>query len=113
MSLAGIPLDAYCVKCKSKKLMIEVKKVEYKSGKIALKGECVQCGTGMYRLLKKEFYNKEFYNAPLKCPFCGIDPDVIEVCGGFMIKCRTICCVSPFTLIKTKKSVIKRWNTRV
>ena len=42
--------EAYCVKCKEKRIMKNDKKVTMKNGKPATKGECPKCGTGMYRI---------------------------------------------------------------
>lgn len=44
-------MDAYCVKCKTKKEMKDTKEVKMKNGRKAMKGRCPTCGTGMYRIL--------------------------------------------------------------
>ncbi len=46
----------YCVKCKEKREMKDSQEVEMKNGRKAMKGCCVNCGTGMYKILgmKKE-----------------------------------------------------------
>ena len=44
-------MDAYCVKCKTKKEMKDAKEVKMKNGRKAMKGRCPTCGTGMYRIL--------------------------------------------------------------
>lgn len=41
----------YCVKCKDKREMKDVQKVEIKPGRPAAKGTCTVCGTGMYKIL--------------------------------------------------------------
>lgn len=41
----------YCVKCKEKREMKDVKMVEIKPGRPAAKGTCTVCGTGMYKIL--------------------------------------------------------------
>lgn len=46
-------MEAYCVKCKSKKEMSEEQKVTMKNGRNAMKGKCPKCGTGLYRILGK------------------------------------------------------------
>jgi hypothetical protein len=46
--------EAYCVKCKAKKEMIKEEQVTMKNGKPATKGTCPDCGTGMYRIGKKQ-----------------------------------------------------------
>ncbi|MEA3560208.1 MAG: DUF5679 domain-containing protein [Candidatus Omnitrophota bacterium] len=45
-------MEAYCVKCKSKREMKDAQKVTMKNGRPAMKGKCPVCGTGMYRILK-------------------------------------------------------------
>ena len=44
----------YCVKCKEKREMKDVKIVEIKPGRPAAKGNCSVCGTGMYKILSKD-----------------------------------------------------------
>ena len=44
-------MDAYCVKCKTKKEMKDAKQVKMKNGRPAMKGKCPDCGTGLYRIL--------------------------------------------------------------
>lgn len=44
----------YCVKCKEKREMKDVEKVEIKPGRPAAKGKCTVCGTGMYKILPKD-----------------------------------------------------------
>ena len=47
----------YCVKCKDKREMNDAKQVEMpgKGGpRLAMKGVCPKCGTGMYRILGKK-----------------------------------------------------------
>ena len=43
----------YCVKCKEKREMKDVKIVEIKPGRPAAKGVCTVCGTGMFKILNK------------------------------------------------------------
>lgn len=43
--------SGYCVKCKSKKEMKDVKEVVMKNGRRANKGICVSCGTNMFCIL--------------------------------------------------------------
>ncbi len=43
--------EAYCVKCKAKKEVASAEKVTMKNGRDAIKGKCVTCGTGMYKIL--------------------------------------------------------------
>ena len=44
----------YCVKCKAKKEMKNEKKVTMKNKREAMKGNCPDCGTGMYKILGKK-----------------------------------------------------------
>ena len=43
--------EGYCVKCKAKRMMTNVKKVKMANGRPALKGTCPVCGTGMFKIL--------------------------------------------------------------
>ena len=43
-------VEAYCVKCKAKREMLEPEKVTLKNGKPATKGICPKCGTKMFRI---------------------------------------------------------------
>ncbi len=43
--------EGYCVKCKAKREMANVKKVKMANGRPALKGTCPVCGTGMFKIL--------------------------------------------------------------
>jgi len=50
----GSPMAAnegYCVKCKAKREMANVKQVKMANGRPALKGTCPECGTGMFKIL--------------------------------------------------------------
>lgn len=46
-------VEAYCVKCKAKKKMLDRSDVILKNGRKAAKGKCPDCGTGMFRILGK------------------------------------------------------------
>lgn len=41
---------AYCMKCKSKREMEQVKAVKMKNGRMAKKGVCRVCGTKMFKI---------------------------------------------------------------
>ncbi|HEX7973354.1 MAG TPA: DUF5679 domain-containing protein [Anaerolineales bacterium] len=43
--------EAYCVKCKQKRVMKDTERVTMKNGRPALRGKCTVCGTGMYKIL--------------------------------------------------------------
>jgi hypothetical protein len=43
--------DAYCMRCKGKRLMREGVEVEMKNGRKAMKGVCAVCGTKVFRIL--------------------------------------------------------------
>lgn len=45
--------QAYCVKCKAKRDMVDAERVTMKNGRPAMKGKCPTCGTGMYKILSK------------------------------------------------------------
>ena len=49
----GCSVEAYCVKCKAKKKMLDHTEVTMKNGRKAVKGKCPDCGTGMYRIMGK------------------------------------------------------------
>ncbi|MDD4939373.1 MAG: DUF5679 domain-containing protein [Candidatus Omnitrophica bacterium] len=44
----------YCVKCKEKREMKDEQKVTMKNKRLAVKGKCTACGTGMYKILGKK-----------------------------------------------------------
>jgi hypothetical protein len=43
--------EGYCVKCKAKRMIANVKQVTMANGRPALKGSCPVCGTGMFKIL--------------------------------------------------------------
>jgi hypothetical protein len=45
-------MEAYCLKCRTKREMKNPQPVTMKNGKPATKGECPECGTKMYRIGK-------------------------------------------------------------
>ena len=45
-------MQAYCVKCRSKKEMKDAKAITMKNGKPATQGTCPVCGTKMFRIGK-------------------------------------------------------------
>lgn len=48
--VAAKSIQAYCVKCRSKKDVKNPKPVTMKNGKKATSGECPVCGTKMFRI---------------------------------------------------------------
>ena len=46
----GKEVEAYCVKCKCKRVMQNAKQVTMKNGRKAAKGKCPECGSGMFRI---------------------------------------------------------------
>lgn len=46
-------MEGYCVKCKEKREIKNSNEVTMKNGRKAMKGECPNCGTGMFRILGK------------------------------------------------------------
>ncbi len=47
-------MDAYCMKCKTKRELQEAKEQVLKNGRRAMKGTCATCGTSMFRILGKK-----------------------------------------------------------
>jgi Zn finger protein HypA/HybF involved in hydrogenase expression len=47
-------MEGYCLKCKTKKEMKDAKEITMKNKRKAMKGNCPDCGTGMFRILGKE-----------------------------------------------------------
>lgn len=48
---APADIEAYCVKCKAPRKMVEAQIVTTKNGKPAAKGKCPVCGTTMMKFL--------------------------------------------------------------
>ncbi len=48
----NIEMEAYCLKCRTKREMRNPQQVTMKNGKPATKGSCPTCGTQMYRIGK-------------------------------------------------------------
>jgi hypothetical protein len=48
----GIQVEAYCVKCKSKRTIKDPFETTLKNGRSAIKGKCVECGTNVCRMGK-------------------------------------------------------------
>ena len=47
-------MQAYCVKCRSKKEMKDPKSITMKNGRPATQGVCPSCGTKMFRIGKSQ-----------------------------------------------------------
>jgi hypothetical protein len=47
-------IQGHCMKCKEKREMKDVEKVQMRPGVHAAKGKCTTCGTGMYKILPKD-----------------------------------------------------------
>ncbi|MEN8615044.1 DUF5679 domain-containing protein [Dehalogenimonas sp. THU2] len=43
-------MEAYCVKCRTKRVIKDAKKVTLKNGKPATQGLCPVCGTKVFRI---------------------------------------------------------------
>lgn len=43
-------MEAYCVKCKAKRVMKDTKAIKMKNGRAATRGICPKCGTKMFRI---------------------------------------------------------------
>ena len=48
---AGTTEEAYCVKCKAKRPMVNPQRVTMKNGRPALQSKCPVCGTTLNRIL--------------------------------------------------------------
>jgi len=46
-------MEAYCVKCKAKRDMKDGQETTMKNGRLAMKGVCPECGTGMFKIMGK------------------------------------------------------------
>jgi hypothetical protein len=46
-------MQAYCLKCRTKREMKNVRSITMKNGRVATQGVCSVCGTKMYRIGKK------------------------------------------------------------
>lgn len=47
-------MEAYCVKCKDKKEMVDPQENTTKNGRTMMKGKCPTCGTTMCRIMGKK-----------------------------------------------------------
>jgi len=47
-------MEGYCLKCKTKKEMKEANEITMKKGRKAMKCKCLDCGTGMFKILGKK-----------------------------------------------------------
>ncbi len=47
---ASLKQRGYCVRCKDKRVMTSPKEVIMKNGRHAIKGSCIKCSTGMYKI---------------------------------------------------------------
>jgi hypothetical protein len=43
--------EAYCVKCRTKREMVDAEEVTMKNGRKAMQGKCGVCGTKLFRIL--------------------------------------------------------------
>lgn len=61
-------MEGYCMKCKTKKEIVEGQEVIMKNNRSAMKGKCASCGGGIYRILgiKKEEEKKSETMLPPK-----------------------------------------------
>jgi Zn finger protein HypA/HybF involved in hydrogenase expression len=44
------PMEAYCLKCRTKREMRDEKRVTLKNGRPAVEGKCPVCGTRMFKI---------------------------------------------------------------
>jgi len=47
-------VEGYCVKCREKRMMKDAQEVTMKNGRLAAKGTCPKCDTGMFKFLPKK-----------------------------------------------------------
>ena len=47
-------MEAYCVKCKAKKEMLDPQETQTKRGTAMMKGKCPDCSTTMCRIMGKK-----------------------------------------------------------
>jgi RNase P subunit RPR2 len=45
-------MEAYCVRCKAKKEVVNARSIVMKNGRPAVTGACITCGTKMFRIGK-------------------------------------------------------------
>jgi hypothetical protein len=53
-----IKIEAYCVKCKERREVVNPTLVTMKNGRTAAKGACAHCGTVLYKILSRECTEK-------------------------------------------------------
>jgi hypothetical protein len=49
-----VQVQGYCVKCRAKRVITNAKEVTMKNGRLAAKGTCPVCGTGVFKFLPKK-----------------------------------------------------------
>lgn len=47
-------MEGYCLKCKTKREIIEGNEITMKNGRKAIKGKCTICGTVIFKIMKKQ-----------------------------------------------------------
>ncbi len=58
--------EGYCVKCKSKKEIVDGVEETMKNGRKAIKGRCPSCGTVMFKILGGKVASAVVEAAPVK-----------------------------------------------
>ena len=51
--LGGVYMEAYCMKCRKKREIVNAEQIVMKNGRAATKGECSVCGTKVFKINKK------------------------------------------------------------
>ncbi len=51
-------IEAWCVRCKTAREIVNPELVSMKNGRNAAKGKCAECGTGLYKILSKDCVEK-------------------------------------------------------
>jgi Zn finger protein HypA/HybF involved in hydrogenase expression len=50
VNIGRVQVEAYCLKCRTKREMKDEKKITMKNGKPATEGVCPVCGTKMFKI---------------------------------------------------------------
>ena len=73
-------MQAYCMKCRTKREMKNPKSITMKNGKPATQGVCPTCGTKMFRIGKSQVYPDSRQNSK------GLDVPGIGMSGPFILR---------------------------
>ena len=82
-------MEGYCLKCKTKKEMKDAKEVTMKNGRKAMKGKCLDCGIGMFKILGKKQMKRnlrEDMDGSVYCAECKTKRKIVNVEEVFVSK---------------------------